>query len=241
MKSAHEILNEELNLRKMKNSGYSLRAFARDLNISVTALSDFLTRKRNLSKTNLLKICHSLNLPPLERENILHHKMSKTNTQNLQIQDDSFRLFSDWYCFAILNLPRVKHHQINIEWISNQFGITDQQAKDAIARLTRLNLIRIKNGKFIRTRKNILSSYSIPDLAIKKHHQKLLQMSEIALLEVDQEKRDFSTTILSLNSKNLDSIKRHLQKIKSKAAKKIEDKNSNDFYCLTLQLFPLKK
>lgn len=239
MKSAYEILKDELSLRRMRNSAYSLRAFARDLGVSVTALSDFLTLKRNLSKTNILKICHSLNLPPIERATLLHRREPVPNPQNLQSKDDAFHLFSDWYCFAILNLPRVKTHQAEAIWISQRFGITEIQASEGLARLLRLNLIRIKDNKIIRTKKGIIGNYHVPDLAIKKHHQRVLQKAEKALLESESQARDFSTTILALDPKSLEHAKKQIQKMKAKLAKKIESAQGQEFYGLTLQLFPL--
>jgi uncharacterized protein (TIGR02147 family) len=239
MKSANEILKDELSLRKMRNSAYSLRAFARDLGVSVTALSDFLTLKRNLSKTNLLKICHSLNLPPIERATLLHRRDPAPSPQNLQQKDDAFHLFSDWYCFAILNLPRVKNHEANTLWIAQRFGISENQAKEGLARLLRLNLIRIKDQRIIRTKKSILSNYNIPELAIKQHHQRVLQKAEKALLETGSDLQDFSTTILALDPKNIELAKKQIQKMKSKLAKRIERTHGQEFYGLTLQLFPL--
>ncbi len=239
MKSAYEILKDELSLRKMRNSAYSLRAFARDLGVSVTALSDFLTLKRNLSKTNLLKICHSLNLPPIERATMLHRREPVPHPQNLQQKDDAFHLFSDWFCFAILNLTRVKNHEADPIWIAQRFGISEFQAQEGLARLLRLNLIRIKDQRIVRTKKSILSNYNIPELAIKKHHQRVLQKAEKALLETNPELRDFSTTILAIDPKNLEQAKKQIQKMKSKLAKRIENTQGQEFYGLTLQLCPL--
>lgn len=239
MKSAYDILKDELSLRRMKNSAYSLRAFARDLGVSVTALSDFLTQKRNLSKTNLLKICHSLNLSPIDRASLLHRRDAPNDIQSLKEKDDAFRLFSEWYCFAILNLPRIKTHRATPEWIAARFGISIEQAEDGLSRLQRLQLIRIRNGKIQRTKKNILTHFEVPDTAIKTHHQRVLQKAEQALLHAPAELREFSTTIIAFDPIHIETAKKRIQKIKGKLAKTLENKQSQDFFGLTLQLFPL--
>ncbi len=54
--------------RKEKNIQYSLRAFARDLNVSKTALSDVLAGKRNFSKKAALKIADRLCFTPKQKQ-----------------------------------------------------------------------------------------------------------------------------------------------------------------------------
>ncbi|MGZ3699878.1 MAG: helix-turn-helix domain-containing protein, partial [Bdellovibrionota bacterium] len=61
-----ELLNEAFAERKAKNPSYSLRAFARYLAISAAALSQVLSRKRDLSKRNALKVAERLGLSPLQ-------------------------------------------------------------------------------------------------------------------------------------------------------------------------------
>jgi len=55
-------LENELLSRKQKNGLYSLRSFSRFLGISPTALSQCINDKRNLSRSNIEKICGALGL-----------------------------------------------------------------------------------------------------------------------------------------------------------------------------------
>ena len=59
-----EALRHSLRERKVKNSGYSQRAFARDLGVSSTALSDVLSGKRNFSEENAQKVAERLSFSP---------------------------------------------------------------------------------------------------------------------------------------------------------------------------------
>ena len=54
------LLKDELQKRKEKNRSYSLRAFARDLGIGATSLSDLFNGKRKLSPKNVTKVMDKL-------------------------------------------------------------------------------------------------------------------------------------------------------------------------------------
>ena len=70
-KSYRTTLLDELTRRKNKNPSYSLRAYARDLGISSTSLSDVLSAKRNLSRKNALKVAEKLGYTSVQTESLL--------------------------------------------------------------------------------------------------------------------------------------------------------------------------
>ena len=55
-------LANELEVRKERNSLFSLRSFSRFLGVSPTALSQCINDKRNLSRTNIEKVCQVLGI-----------------------------------------------------------------------------------------------------------------------------------------------------------------------------------
>ena len=61
LKELRSFLAAELKKRTERNSGYSRRAFARDLGVSATALSEFLEGRRNLSYKNIDLVFSYLN------------------------------------------------------------------------------------------------------------------------------------------------------------------------------------
>lgn len=58
-----EIIKEIFDNKKAKNSKYSLRAFARDLDISVSHLSAILNQNARLTTANACKIALKLDFP----------------------------------------------------------------------------------------------------------------------------------------------------------------------------------
>lgn len=55
-KYARKVLMEEYGLRKTKNPNYSLRAFARSLDVSVSTLSEFFSEKKHLGPDLIFKL-----------------------------------------------------------------------------------------------------------------------------------------------------------------------------------------
>lgn len=64
----HELLLEKFEQKKKSNPAYSLRAFARYLEISVSKLSQILNRKQGLSLKSAEAISLKLNLNTEEKE-----------------------------------------------------------------------------------------------------------------------------------------------------------------------------
>ena len=96
----------------MRNPAYSLRAFARDLGVGSTSLSDFLASKRRLSKTSLARISEVLAWSPEEcKQALIENKKGRVEQpqeERLQLAEDEFRLIADWFYLAVLSLAEIK-------------------------------------------------------------------------------------------------------------------------------------
>lgn len=68
IKNYREILKNEFEKRKQRNPLYSLRAFARLIDLSSPRLSDILNKKKGLSKEKALQIAKRLDLVGKESE-----------------------------------------------------------------------------------------------------------------------------------------------------------------------------
>ncbi|MGZ3806814.1 MAG: helix-turn-helix transcriptional regulator, partial [Bacteriovorax sp.] len=72
---------------RSRNSSFSLRAFAKNLGLSPASLSQILSGKRPLTLSTAKKICDSLNLSPIEEQQVLLSFLSSSgkgveNAQN---------------------------------------------------------------------------------------------------------------------------------------------------------------
>lgn len=240
--SLKAVLLNELSLRRRRNALYSMRAFARDLNLGVGSLSEVLSGKRELSKNNLLKVLQNVDLPPESRNVLLKRDPPKPPTPedvHRLLLDDQFKLISDWYYIAILNLAKLKTNKASAQWISKRLNIEPYQSLEALERLQRLNLLKIEKNRLIRTSQPLTTSSDLPSTAIRKHHAQNLALAEKSLQRDPVHLREFGSVTMPVNLKNLPKLKAFLLKTRKKAADLVEDNTATEVYTLSFQLFPL--
>ncbi len=137
------ILKSTYQKRSSLNPLYSQNAFARDLGVSRTALSQFLSEKRNLSTVNLKRVAQALYLPETQVKQAGGESGPIPGATQLNI--DQFALISEWYHFAILNLIEIQNIK-SARDITKCFEIKPDEAKQALDRLLKMKLIKKVKG-----------------------------------------------------------------------------------------------
>lgn len=175
-------LMDQFAQKKTRNPSYSLRAFARDLGISPTCLSEVPAKKRDLSKRNVLRISDRMALSPKQTNSLLSQAGLKADKQLekeefFQLSEDMFKVISDWYYFAITDLCKLKEQSADPNAIAKRLGISKLEAKNAIARLKRLELLEERNGILNSTAATLSTTREIPSSAIRKYHKQIFTFS----------------------------------------------------------------
>ncbi len=205
-------IKEALAEKVANNPAYSMRAFARKVDVSPSHLSRVLNGHKELSIAAALRLSVELGLGISERERfldlvsfatadlhtkkVLSQKLFKSakSIQRITMNTEVFKLLSDWHNFAILELMRTKSFQSSPTWIAQRLGLKLAQVQGALSILERVKLITIDSkGSIVRT------SDAIPETtddrsswAIKKHHE---QVSLKAAASVNQplDEREFQS------------------------------------------------
>lgn len=260
--SYHDILKERFEKRQLLNSSYSLRAFARDLGISVPRLSQILNGKLGLSIKAAKLIAERLKLSEeeftwfnasvgsqhsrkfKERENY-KNKIEKYKSETKaysQIHMEYFKVIADWYHFAILELTALKEFKNDTKWIAKTLGITAEEAQAAIERMKSLDLLREENGKLIDAFKFLATTNDVPSMSLKKFHAQLIKKSLDALYEQEVSNREVSSTIFAVNKNQLAEFKEKIRSFRQTTAHAAEQtQNKDSVYCLSIQLFELSR
>ncbi len=198
-----EFLKAALVERQKKNPQFSLRAFAKQLGLSPAGLTRILQGQKNLSLDRASEIARKLALGEKETE-YLYTLIQMGSTKNADVkaafQDrlnqirgttptydlsvDHFKLISDWYHLAIYEMVDVDGVDFTPAGIASFLGISKPEAELAIARLLRLELITIENGRPRRLTNDLLVSSQIPNEAMRKHYRQILDK---ALKAVDEQ------------------------------------------------------
>src|SRR4051812_45475661 len=166
-----KILNHELSKRIEKNPRYSLRALAKAIGTDAGSLSRVLAGTKVPTISLSQKIFTALNFSPYEQHQFLNSvavayqqmgyqrlspkiralsaAVDPSGSQFKELSLDAFRIISDWYHYAILELTLASEFKSEAAWISKQLGISVTETKLAIERLLSLELLRVENGKYI--------------------------------------------------------------------------------------------
>lgn len=206
--------------------------------MSPTALSQFLSGKRSFSPQNIRRIVKSLYLPP-ESEKKIRSDGSAVNL-GMSLGLETFSLIADWYHFAILNLTEVDKI-ISAEQIRDRLGISLNVAREALARLLKLELLEVEAGVYRRAVNGLDAGTEIPSAALRKHNREKMEMAIESLEKVAIEDRDISSLTLAFDKDQMKKVKDEIQKFKKRVQKICEQGTATEVYSLNIQFHPLTK
>jgi uncharacterized protein (TIGR02147 family) len=245
-------LRAEYVRRRKKNPQYSLRAFARQLKLPVGSVSEFLSRKRSLTRRTGERLARSLELSPGERERLLSlisdvrnaskskqgDELATTDTiEYREVSQDIFNLVADWYHFGILALMDTADFKMSPAWIAGKLKISVTEVRDAIDRMIRLGLLRETDSGFVAVRR-LTSSHDIPSLALRKFHLQLLQKAERSLEEDEVERRDITSITMAVDISLLPEAKKKIEHFRRQLSRFLEGGRQTEVYHLNIQLIP---
>lgn len=232
-------LSNEYTKARAKNPSYSLRAFSSRLGIQVSALSEILNGKRVISKKMGLRILLGLGLSPIESENILSDS-NKDEESNLSL--DYFKAISNWYYFAILSLAEIPNFEANPAWVARRLNISNREAKEAIERLIKLEmLVEKEDGSYGASGVQYKTPTDILNTSLKNHTVQTLELATDSVINDPVEERDFSTITMAIDPENLGEAKNMIKSFRKRLSKKLESGNKKEVYKLAIQLFPLSR
>jgi uncharacterized protein (TIGR02147 family) len=230
-------LRNLLNERRSRNSSYSLRALARDLSVSPTALHGVLSGSRHFSKKNLESLAIKLGWSQIKLEAALNNTIILEDTTEIILEDDRFRMIADWIHLAILNLVNIP--STRRESIPERLGLSRDICERAIDRLLRLEYLEVKDGQLVRRVPAFGTKQDTPSLAIRAFHYKNLKKAQEVLETVPVENRDFLTAAVPTNLKQVQKLKKMIQEFRKEAMQTLETANPTEVYFLNVQLYPV--
>jgi uncharacterized protein (TIGR02147 family) len=256
--SYRQILKDEFLARKENNRTYSIRAFAKHLELSPSFLSLVFRRKRHLSPEVATKVARKLNwsnqeqkyfLSLIEFENpkteisradaierILKYKDAKVKFAS--IEADTFAAVSVWYHYAILSLLNTESEKHTTRNIARRFKLEKHEAETALHRLERLGLARLNGDTWSATHRH-LQIKSIPSSAIRSYHKQGLGLAAAALDQQSFEERDFSTMTLTMDPAYIQIARSKIQEFQAQMAELVCHSDTKHVYQMSIQLFRL--
>ena len=242
------------------NGQYSLRAFARDLELTPSRLSSILQKKQGLSIATASDLARKLKLSEARKTwfinsvGSLHARSEKERAhfkQNISAQKDAakifteiqleyFKVIADWYHFAILELTYVDGFQSDAAWVARSLKIDTEVAQEAIDRMVKLELLIVKEGSLKDAFKFLATPNDIPSESLKKFNVQLMKKAMESIYEQEVDNREYASNIFSFNKEQLPMVKQKLRDFRRELELEAsKPKKKDSVYCLGMQFFEL--
>lgn len=267
--SYREVLHNVLSSRQRVNPAYSLRAFARDIDLSPSRLSEVLNSGHGLSLRNAQKISVALGMEGEDREffcdlvasesnqNIKEKKLAATRVAKYRRRKrqkitsvEAFDVVSGWEHFAILELmnstpyqllqPTKDHSQDPITWVAKKLSMTRDAVSLAYERMRKLKMVRKVKNKYELVEADRTTLDGVDSSAIKSYHESMVGKASSAIYMQLPTERYLSSTNFAFNKDQLEAVK----KAASNFEREISDiaktsSEKEEVYTLNIQFFRL--
>ncbi len=244
------------------NRRYSLRAFARDLKMSASRVSQVLRGNQGFSEAAAEEVCHRLKLSEAEGKRFrlmvlasdarskeirrqaledLEQLGTPSNDQLFrQLKEDSVAFLSDWHHFAMLELAQTRGARFEPGWFAARLSLPLERAQESLERLHQLGLLEERNGRPVPGGVNLTTSEDLPSENLRRFQRQLLKKAEEALETQGVEERDYSNLVFALPADQVAHVKSMISRFRRNLAKYLNDNPpapAAEVYTLNLQLF----
>lgn len=236
-------LQSEFDSRCKRNPRYSLRAFAQLLEIDPSSLSQYMHNKRKASNKMIQRFCDKLKASA-EQKKVLLQKVRldsiKAEQTYIELQENAFKVISEWYHIAIMELSCTKDFNPQSQVIAKRLGIATEEVEAALSRLESLELIKYDGDTFVKTNRN-LTNFS-PGITSRAHKHFQKQVITKALNAVDScssQEKDITTMSMAIDKNKLEEARALITDFRKKMCQFLEDGNQTEVYNLSIQLYPI--
>lgn len=242
-------IKEDLSLKQKQNPHYSLRAYARDLGLHSSTLSQILNGKRPLPLKNAGKVAERLNLGPKERtlflESLYKTKTSLddidigTNDERFMIDESYYKVIAEWEHYAVLTLFDVENFNASVMEISQRLGITEIRSDVVLNNLLICGLIKHEDGKLVKSHSSVRTTEDLTSQALRTSHLEALEMGKNKLDTIAVEKRDYSSMTVAVDPEKMTEAKTIIREFRQKMLALLRDGKKTGVYQLAIQFYPL--
>lgn len=241
-------LADELAKRCKQNSRYSLRAFARSLNVTPSALSMYLSGKRTITARAAHLMARGLRLSPQETMQFVRSCLGLTDVASPDADDfermslEIYEVISEWHYYAILSMTEIKGFTPRLSSIASRLGLSMVQVKVAAERLERLGLLSRKGKTWKQTGKPIKVENALSTSATRRFQRQILEKAIVSLENDPMEVRDITSMTFAMDPALVPFALDEIRKFRRGLMKQLENRgNSTEVYNLAVQIYPVTR
>ena len=257
----YRIVNQWFATKCQKNTSYSVRAFARDLECSPAFISDILNEKKGISpKTSqklsgkiynnadesqyFINLCNAAFSRSLETKKGAAKEVARYRAiKKYQIiKEDMFKIIGDWQSFAVLESIDILGDRADEQTIGSMLDLETAQTKLILRRLTNVGLVKTgSNGVFV-TIQNTETTQDIPSSVIQNYHRGMLNKAENALSKTSVKEREFQSNMFSMNWSQFEKLKEVVRNFGKETIDTFLSQGDLDrIVAMNIQVFPISK
>lgn len=220
-----DYLKREFTARAQRRPLYSQRAFARDIGLSPSSLTDFLKGRMRLSVGRISQVSDTLKLNAEQKQHwvdLMEARFSRSpelkklsqvrargriQAQSHSMTLDNFKILSEWFHLAYLELIEMNASKYSdVKVAAAALGIPVRTLRIGVKRLESAGFLR-KTAKGIF---NVDPSTQLgdgnPSEAIRQYHMQILKKAVASLEEHGADQRYNSSTIVALPRSEVERI-----------------------------------
>lgn len=259
-----DVLKRQLMLLKKQNPRYSMRALARDLNVSVSFVSDLIKGKRQIPKQRVddfkrvMKMDtvaqrlfdQSIKRAFLYKNAISDEPMTSSEFKSKiieysEVQRKKSNIYNHWFNVALMDLLTCVNETMTPESMAKRLNVTPSQVKMSLSLLESEGFImKTPNGwSKVDERIRFPTTYSIE--SIRGFHNQMIDLAKKQLLQETStesfKNRLINGVTVAVNPKNLERAKARLNDALCEVAEILSEGDCTEVYQLNAQLFPLTR
>ena len=242
-----DALQSELASRCARNPRYSLRAFARDLNVDHSTLSQILRRKRSLTADAIRTLGTALQLDDavVDAYIVYEERLPAADIEErrvAQLRAEAAEVIAQWHHYAILELTRLKSFQPDVRWIARVLDISTDEANVAVTRLLHLGLLEMPScERWVAAPATFADLGDLPRRTLAQVASQMAHLAEHALLNSAADNRAMLSSTIAVRADRLQAAIEFLHQTHRDLAALLasESDHCDDVYQFHTFLFPL--
>ncbi len=252
------VLKREFDERQKRDPKFSLRAFARMIEVDPSAVSAIFKGKRSLPKKNAESVAQILQLDEKEtylfKESIFNknkvmtpedeaveHAQLKSVYHDIKENARNYAIIAEWEHYAIISLMDLEDFQNDEMWIAERLGIDYQRAREVIKNLLQANIITVdpRNNVWHKNYERLNTTDMVPSKAIRASHEESMRMAIEKMHSLPIDERTMSSSTFCMDRTKIPMANKLIKEFRRKLIELMEAGKKTDVYQIQVQLFPL--
>lgn len=236
-----QYLNDEFRARKLKNSKYSLRAYARDLQVESGFLSRILSKKLPLTPSMADRFLKNLKVPTVKAQK-LRLQLQNSSERAAYVNEDMVKFLSNWYFYGIIAMFDLAKVQVNARSVSQVLGLSTAESQQALDILEEFGYVQREGSNYTQSY-DFVTTFNIPGTNeyLRNFQKQVLKKAMEALDEIPVGLRSQSSLTFSIKRSKLPTVIKMIHSFRTRLKQYVakNKKGADEIYNLSLSIYPV--